>query len=275
MSVQAHQDRALYHYKPPQRSHSVPQKTPTANRNKEMPRHESAGNPHPKSGRLQPLAGSGRAGRHVQDTHPDTRGFSNPDGAREAATGWRMQAQDPCRHGLGSRGERPGCSLPSSERSIPLPRRDKHPLPALNQLQRGWGGTERQRKKKKKPTKPLERKTHFLRQKKKIKSGFIKVNFTGERRERAKHNVLEISSARLRPRKQDKAASAVSAGVHWGELGPGAAYRQSRWVQTCWKTSSTEPSALSWVQRGQLGDLPEGSHPRATGTLPRMHFGHE
>lgn len=79
----------------------------------------------------------------------------------------------------------------------------------------GW--TEGEKKKKK----PLERKTHFLRQKKKIKSGFIKVNFTGERRERAKHNVLEISSARLRPRKQDKAASAVSAGVHWGELGPG------------------------------------------------------
>lgn len=51
--------------------------------------------------------------------------------------------------------------------------------------------------KKKKEKKSLERKTHFLRQKKKIKSGLIKVNFTGERRERAKHNVLEISSAAL------------------------------------------------------------------------------
>lgn len=85
---------------------------------------------------------------------------------------------------------------------------------------RGAGGGRDTEGEKKNP-KPLERKTHFLRQKKKIKSGFIKVNFTGERRERAKHNVLEISSAQLRPRKQDKAASAVSAGVHWGELGPG------------------------------------------------------
>lgn len=86
---------------------------------------------------------------------------------------------------------------------------------------RGAGGGGRDTEGEKKNPKPLERKTHFLRQKKKIKSGFIKVNFTGERRERAKHNVLEISSAQLRPRKQDKAASAVSAGVHWGELGPG------------------------------------------------------
>lgn len=101
--------------------------------------------------------------------------------------------------GLGSWGEQWGCSLPSSERSIPLPWWDKHPLPALNQLQRGWGGTRRWGGglKKKKEKKSLERKTHFLRQKKKIKSGLIKVNFTGERRERAKHNVLEISSAAL------------------------------------------------------------------------------
>lgn len=49
------------------------------------------------------------------------------------------------------------------------------------------------------------------------------MNFTGERRERAKHNVLEISFARLCPRKQDKATSAVSALRVWGERRVGGA----------------------------------------------------
>lgn len=43
-----------------------------------------------------------------------------------------------------------------------------------------------------------------------------------------------------------------------GNWGRGFGYRQSRWVQTCWKTSSTEPSALSWVQRGLAGGLARG-----------------
>lgn len=147
------------------------------------------------------------------DTHPEHGGFSNRDRMR-AAGGCRSRL--PAGHGLGSR-DAP--SLPLSTASRCPGGINTRFLPLISSRGAGGGGgggTEGEKKKN-----PLERKTHFLRQKKKIKSGFIKVNFTGERRERAKHNVLEISSARLRPRKQDKAASAVSAGVRWGELGPG------------------------------------------------------
>lgn len=182
----------------------------------------------------------------LRDTQPEHKGVhqvgwdqSEQDQAHNAATG-------PATQGLGSRGKRPGCSLLSSEGSIPLPCGiNTHFLPLISSRGAVGGDTGEEKKK------SLERKTHFLRQKKKIKSGLIKVNFTGERRERAKHNVLEISSARLRPRKQDKAASAVSAGVRRAGSGAGGVgYSLSRWEQTCWKTSSTEPSALSWVQRG-------------------------
>lgn len=77
----------------------------------------------------------------VQTHAQNTRGFSNRDTTRAAGTGWRMQAQARRRQATDwEAGVSGGCSLPSSERSIPLPRWDKHPLPALNQLQRGWGG---------------------------------------------------------------------------------------------------------------------------------------
>lgn len=77
----------------------------------------------------------------VQTHAQSTRGFSNRDTTRAAGTGWRMQAQARRRQATDwEAGVSGGCSLPSSERSIPLPRWDKHPLPALNQLQRGWGG---------------------------------------------------------------------------------------------------------------------------------------
>lgn len=112
----------------------------------------SQGGPNPSAPRPHSLRDSRREGMHVQDTaqmlpvSPGThtqstggcssRGTGSGRAGRAEGCGRRL----PTVHGLGSRGERPGCSLPSSKRSIPLPRWDKHPLPALNQLQRGWGG---------------------------------------------------------------------------------------------------------------------------------------
>lgn len=117
--------RALCHHKPSQCSLCIPQKTLTANRNKEMPRHESGGNPHPKSGRLQPLAASGRAERKghmcrtrlrcclcVQTHTQSTRGFSNQDRMRVAGTGWRMQDQAPRRPQIGKVGQAAGMLPP-------------------------------------------------------------------------------------------------------------------------------------------------------------------
>lgn len=50
-----------------------------------------------------------------------------------------------------------------------------------------------------------------------------------------------------------------------GERGRGLGYRASRWEQTCWKTSSTEPSALSWVRRGsELGAPARDQHERSS-----------
>lgn len=162
----------------------------------------------------QPLAA---CGMHVQNraqmlpASPETptqstRGFSKGDRIGASGTDWLQDAATGSPEAVDgeagvSSGDAP--SLPPSIASHCPGGINTHFRPLISS--RGAGGGKKK--------KSLERKTHFLQQKKKIKSGLIKVNFTGERRERAKHNVLEISSARLRPRKQDKAASAVSAGM--------------------------------------------------------------
>lgn len=150
------------------------------------------------------------------DTHPEHEGIQQ-SGQNEGGWDWLEDAGPGSPQATDWEGRASGWDAPS----LPLSAASHRPdgintrfLPLISS--RGAGGDRGGEKKN-----SLERKTHFLRQKKKIKSGFIKVNFTGERRERAKHNVLEISSAWLCPRKQDKAASAVSAGVHWGEWGRG------------------------------------------------------
>lgn len=168
MSVQAQQDRerptsghcaSTNH----QCSHCVPQKTLTANRNKEMPRHESGGNPHPKSGHLQPLAASGRAerkGRMCRTrlrcclcvwTHTQsTRGFSSRDGMRAAGTGWRMQARAPRRPRIGKPGRAGDApSLPLSAASRRPGGINTHFLPLISSRGAGGWGLDRGGEKKK------------------------------------------------------------------------------------------------------------------------------
>lgn len=198
------------------RSHHVPQNTPGGRSSEETPRlararRESGGNPVPGA------AGQGGRGRMWARRCPllqGHEGVSGWDGVKVSGTGPGTGSRAPRSPAAGKPGRAAGM-LPPFLRASHV--RDKHPLPALISSRdgrgaRGGGDSERGKKK----TKSLERKTHFLRQKKKIKSGLIKANFTGERRERAKHNVLEISFARLCPRKQDKASSAVSAGARGG-----------------------------------------------------------
>lgn len=222
------------------RSPHVPQNTPGGRSSEETPRlararGESDGNPIPRA------AGQGGRGRTWARRCPLPQGLGGQDGVKVSGTGPGTGSRAPRSPAAAGKPRRAAGMLPPFLRASHV--RDKHPLPALISSRGGRGaqGAQRGEKQKKtkttkKPTsqKSLERKTHFLRQKKKIKSGLIKANFTGERRERAKHNVLEISFARLCPRKQDEGSSAVSAGARrGGGAGRGArggrhGYRLSR-----------------------------------------------